>query len=297
MALTFGGATWRWGAGGTIGFFVAFGVVLTAYAIQQTFTIFTTKENRLFPVDFLKNRALVLLYILTACTATGLFVAIYYIPLFFAFAHGESGIDSAVRLLPFIILFVFAVMVSAFLLPMSQWYQPWFIFSGIFLTIGGALMYSLVNSNTGNSAIYGYSVILALGVGATCQAAYSIATAKVDGTRVADAVGFINSAQIGSITLALAISGTIFQNISYQHIQTATEGLGYTSADIHAAIAGARSVILSDTTADVRAAVVDGIVKAIGDVYIMVIAAGALATIAAFLLPRERLVMEMTAGG
>ncbi|EED21303.1 efflux pump antibiotic resistance protein, putative [Talaromyces stipitatus ATCC 10500] len=297
MALTFGGATWRWGAGGTIGMFVAFGVSLIAFSIQQTFSIFTTEENRIFPIDFLRRPVLILLYVLTACSATGLFLALYYIPVYFQFAHGENGITSAVRLLPFVILFVFFVMVNSFVMSKTGWYMPWFVFSGIFITIGAALMYALVNSNTSNSAIYGYSVILALGVGSTCQAAYSIASAKVDPHRTSDAVGFINSAQIGSITISLSISGTIFQNIAYQNIQAATEGLGFTPADIHAAIAGAKSVIFDDTTAEVRAVVVEGIVNAIDDVYIMAIAAGAFATVAAFLLPRERLYIEMAAGG
>lgn len=297
LALTFGGATWRWGAGGTIGLFVAFGVSLIAFAVQQTFSIFTTPENRIFPIDLLRKPVMILLYILTACSATALSLSIYYIPVYFQFAHGENGITSAVRLLPFIVLFVLFVMLNSIMMPRTGWYLPWFIFSGIFITIGASLMYALVDSQTSNSAIYGYSVLLAMGAGSTCQAAYSIATAKVDGHRTSDAVGFINSAQIGSITIALAISGTIFQNIAYQNIADATSGLGFTSADIEAAIAGAKSVIFSDTTAEVRAAVVTGIVNALRDVYIMAIAAGGLGTVGAFLLPRERLLMEMTAGG
>jgi uncharacterized membrane protein (DUF485 family) len=297
LALTFGGATWRWGAGGTIGLFVAFGVSLIVFSVQQTFSIFTTPENRIFPVDLLRKPVMILLYVLTACSSTGLSLSIYYIPVYFQFAHGENGMTSAVRLLPFIVLFVLFVMLNSIIMPRTGWYLPWFIFSGIFITIGASLMYALVDSQTSNSAIYGYSVLLALGVGSACQAAYSIATAKVDAHRTSDAVGFINSAQIGSITIALAISGTLFQNIAYQNIQDATAGLGFSPADIEAAIAGAKSVIFSDTTAEVRAAVVEGIVNAIRDVYIMAIAAGGLGTVAAFLLPRERLYMEMTAGG
>lgn len=298
LALTFGGATWRWSAGGTIGMFVGFGVTLIAFAVQQTFSIFTTPKNRIFPVDLLRKPVMILLYVLTACLATVLFLAIYFIPVFFQFAHGENGMTSAVRLLPFIVLFVFFVMVNSFVMPRTGWYLPWFVGSGILVTIGASLMYAFLNSQISNSAIYGYSVILAIGVGSTCQAAYSIATAKVEPHRTPDAVGFINSAQIGSITIALAVSGTIFQNLAYQNIQNATAGLGFAAADIHAAIAGAKSIIFSSTTSpEVRAAVIEGIVEAIRDVYIMAIAAGALTIFAAFLLPRERLIMEVTAGG
>jgi hypothetical protein len=297
IALTFGGATWRSQAGGTTGAFFAFGVLVITFGIQQKFAIFTTKEYRIFPVDFLSNPTLVLLYALTACNATSLCISIYYTPLYFQFVHGVDGIDSAVKLLPFLFLFLFFVMLNGFVMPMTGWYMPWFLFSNIFITLGTGLMYGLLDRKTSDGAIYGFSVIIAIGTGATCQAAYSVAPAKVSPARMADAVGFINSAQIGSMTISLAISGTIFQNIAYQHIEEAVEGLGFSPADIHAAIAGVRSSILSTTSPEVRIAVIEGIINAIRDIWIMVIAAGSLGVLLSLFLKRERLYMELTAGG
>ncbi|KAH8704708.1 major facilitator superfamily domain-containing protein [Talaromyces proteolyticus] len=297
IALTFGGATWAWNAGGTIGTFVAFGVILIAFILQQTFAILTTEESRIFPVEFLRRRIMILLYVLTACSATAVFVTVYYIPLYFQFVHGENGITSAVRLLPFIFLFVLAVLMNGIIMPRSGWYMPWFGVGTVLITIGSALMHALVNSHTGNGAIYGYSVLLAIGCGLTIQAAYSIAPAKVGPARTADTVSFINSAQIGGVTIALSISGTVFQNIAYQRIQTATVGMGFTSADIHGAISGTKSIVFDNTSPEVRAQVIEGIVDAISQVYIMVISAGALGIVCSILLPREKLYMTANAGG
>jgi hypothetical protein len=111
---------------------------------------------------------------------------------------------------PFLCVFLFFPMLNGFAMLRTGWYMPWFLISMIFITLGVRLMYGLINMNTSNSAIYGFSVLLGIGTGATCQAAYSVAPAKVAPSRMPDAVGYINSAQIGGMTIVLAISSTIF---------------------------------------------------------------------------------------
>lgn len=56
MALTMAGGQWPWVDGRTVGMFVAFGVILILYVLQQGFAIFTTKETRSFPVHLLKTK-------------------------------------------------------------------------------------------------------------------------------------------------------------------------------------------------------------------------------------------------
>jgi hypothetical protein len=174
--------------------------------------------------------------------------------------------------------------------------MPWYLVSGIFLIIGGSTMYT-VNINTSNATVYGFSVLAAIGSGLAQQAAYSVSQAKVPVDRIADAVNFINIAQIGAIVIALTITGTVFQNFGYSHISSALEGLDFTPADIHAALAGAKSDVFTNVTPEVREKVVEGIVKAISDGYLLVIVAGGVMVVAAMFMKREKLFMEMTAGG
>ena len=296
MTFTFGGIIYAWNDGRTIALFVVFGVILILFALQQGTAFLTTKERRLFPVDFLKRRTMILLYIATSAGATGLFVPIYYIPLYFSFVHNDSGMMAAVRLLPFICILIFATMVNGALMPKFGFYQPWYIVSGIFLVVSGSLMYSLVDVSTPNSTIYGFSVLMAIGAGVSQQAAYSIAPAKVGPNRASDAVGFINVAQIGAIVIALTINGSIFQNIGFQHISQALAGLDFSSEEIRAALAGAKSTVFTNVTPEVRQAVIEGIVKAIGDGWILVIVAGAVTLVAGVFMRWERLFMEASAG-
>ena len=101
--------------------------------------------------------------------------------------------------------------------------------SGVFMTIGGALMYT-TDSSSSRSIIYGYSILIAIGAGLASQAAYSIGPAKVKPHQVPAVIGFMNVAQIGGIVIALTISSTVYQNLAFKFLQSALAGLNFTAA-------------------------------------------------------------------
>lgn len=103
VACTFSGSVWKWNSAGPISLWVVFAVFLIALVIQQTWAITTTYERRLIPLQLLRSRTIVLLYIAASCAATCVAVAVYFLPLFFVFTKGDSAIKAAVRLLPFIV--------------------------------------------------------------------------------------------------------------------------------------------------------------------------------------------------
>jgi hypothetical protein len=118
MALTFAGSIWAWHDGRTIATFVVSGVLLIMTLLQQYFVVFTTREARMFPPSYiLKDRTLILLNIVTAAAATNIYVPLYYIPIYFAFVHGDSALMAAVRLLPYIVFLASMNMASGALLP------------------------------------------------------------------------------------------------------------------------------------------------------------------------------------
>ena len=77
MALTFGGTEFSWSDGREIALWVVSGVLILCFAIQQIFTIGTTPETRLFPVDFLQKRIMWILYMLMSAAATCVFVGVF----------------------------------------------------------------------------------------------------------------------------------------------------------------------------------------------------------------------------
>ena len=273
-----------------------FGAILITFILTQYLCVFTTKERRVFPGQFLKSRTLVLVFITTSALNATLFVSAYFIPLFFQFAHSDSAIEAAVRLLPFISIAITVILLNGVLMPKFGYYMPWYVVGGVFQIIGGALMHT-IDEDTSPSNIYGYSVIAAIGAGSALQAGYSIAAAKVNPHEVPAAIGWVNLSQIGSIVISLTMAGSIFQNLAFSKLQAALTGYGYPDSEIRNAVAGTQSVIFAEGSQEVRRLALGAIIAAMDRVFVLVIAAGAVTLVSALLMKRERLFMSGLASG
>ncbi|KAF4627040.1 hypothetical protein G7Y89_g11116 [Cudoniella acicularis] len=276
MAFSFGGTIWAWKDGRVIALIVLWVVFMILFGITQYYCIFTNHLDRLFPLEFFRNPQLVLLYICMACGGCGLFVSIYYIPLYFLFVHGDTGIQAAVRLLPFMCFYVATILTCGAIMGRTGYHMVWYLLSGIFLTCGGATMYT-VHADTSSSNIYGYAVMLGLGM-TTTQAGYAVAPLLVKPERVAEVIQFLNISQGQSQLIGLAIASSIFQSLTLKGLKEVLEGTGFSDREIQAAIAGAQSAVLRDTTPELRARCLDVIVKSIGDAWVLIIVAGGLYT-------------------
>jgi hypothetical protein len=296
VVLTFAGSTWKWSNAGPIALWACFGASLLAFITQQTFSIFTTPATQLFPLHFLKSRTQILLYVATAASACGLSVAVYYIPLFFQFTHGDSAIRAAIRLLPYITLNIFFVMFTGALLPIIGRYAPFYVVSGIFLIIGGALMHS-VSLTTSTSAIYGFEILMAIGSGLAQQNAYSVAVFKVKKHDIQNAIGFINVAQIGTIAISLSIAAAIFQNRGYINLREALDGYGFSDGELRGALAGAQSAVLKGGDLVVAGKAIEAIVKTIDSLRILSIVAGVVTSVAGAAMRWEKLQLDMVSVG
>ncbi|KAF7890706.1 hypothetical protein EAF00_009021 [Botryotinia globosa] len=295
MAVSFGGVTYPWNSGKIIGLFVCSGILFIIFGIQQVFTIFTTTSRRIFPIEFLKSRTMLILFAMTSAGGTAIFIPIYMIPIFFQFTRNDSALEAGVRLLPFIILMIFAVISNGAILSAYGYYMPWYTAGGIFVLIGGALMFADVTPDTSIAKIYGFTILIGFGVGLFAQASFSVAQAVVAEELVSSAVGFITCAQVGGVTIALAIANSVFLNGSQEEIQAILPDVP--AAEIQQAIAGAGSEFVKNLTEIQQKEVVQAIVDSMSETYAMVITAGALTVVLSLLMKREKLFMSAAMGG
>lgn len=77
LGVSFGGILYEWNSWQIITSFVVSGVLFIVLGVQQIFTIFTNTRDRIFPVQFLKSRTMVLLLVLISCAGTGVVVPLY----------------------------------------------------------------------------------------------------------------------------------------------------------------------------------------------------------------------------
>ncbi|KAL8936306.1 MAG: hypothetical protein Q9216_005000 [Gyalolechia sp. 2 TL-2023] len=286
MALSFGGVMYPWDSSKIIGLFCCSAVLFTLLGAQQVLLYFTTVARRIVPVEFFKSRTVLILFAMTAAGGTSIFLPIYMIPIYFQFTRGDAALESGVRLLPYIMVMVFAVIANGAFLSKFGYYMPWYLAGGILIVAGGALMFT-VDVTTSVAKIYGYTILIGFGVGLFAQASFSVAQAVVKPELIATSVGFISTGQIFGITFALAIANAIFLNRSETGIQ---ELLPETPiSEIQQTIAGVRSELFQNLSPPVRAQVLDVIVDSSSTTYALLIAAGALVAVLSLLLKREKL--------
>ncbi|OBT66391.1 hypothetical protein VE03_04914 [Pseudogymnoascus sp. 23342-1-I1] len=286
MAVSFGGILYAWNSGQTIACFVVGFSLFGIFAVQQELAIFTTVEQRIFPVQFLRSRTMLLLFASTSSAATGIVVPLYMIPLFFQFTQGDSALQAGVRILPYIFLMVFGCIVNGAVLSKYGYYMPWYLGGGILYVIGSALMYTVDSSSTAPQ-VYGFSVILGVGVGVFCQASFSVAQGTVKPAEIPSAVGFITCAQITGITIAISIANSVFLNGAENGIAALLPDVP--RDQIQSAITGVGSKFVQSLPAEMRQQVLDAIIEAMSKTYVVCITAGALAVVLSFFLKRERL--------
>ncbi|PNP47846.1 hypothetical protein TGAMA5MH_00898 [Trichoderma gamsii] len=283
------GGIWKWSDGRTIATITMFAVLLAAYALQQTFCIFTTPETRSFPLHLLKSRTQILLYVEAAAAMAAIYIPIFYIAIYFQFVRNDSSLEAAIRLLPYVILFIVANLAVGYLLPKVNRYIILYVIAGVLLTISGSLLYVYLTPTTKPATIYGLSIIEGIGAGMTAQVGFGIATLESGPKDAAHALTLQNLGQLGAGVITLVIAGQVYRTTAIKGLTEALAPAGYTAAQIEDAAAGAQSVVFQGLTGDLKDKSIIAVTNAIQRVFILLIVAGAASLIAAVGMKRHKL--------
>lgn len=96
-------------------------------------------------------------------------------------------------------------------------------------------------------------------------------------------------AQIGGTTVVLVIAGQVFQTAAISNLSKALSGQRYSGAEVHDAVAGAQSALLSGLESELRGRALLSITDAIRTSFIPVITDGALILVAGAFMKMEKL--------
>lgn len=287
MAAAFGGGIYAWRSVQIIALFVLAVILWLVFAIQQSYTVFTTERDRLVPMDIVRDWEMQILFIQIAAGVTVVYVTMYFIPLYFQFVQGDSALHAAVRLLPFVFTNVFGIIFNGAAMGKLGYYMPWYLLGGILSLTGGTLLTACISVDTNASAIYGYSALCGLGSGLFVQASFAVAQAKVKQAAIPHTVAFLGCGQIVGIALALTISHTIFLNEATDRISRFLPSVA--RATVQQAVTGVDSQFFNGLAEAEKRDVLLAIVQSINRVYPMVIAAGVVASGLALIMKKERL--------
>jgi MFS family permease len=270
MAITYGGTMFEWESHSMIILWVFVGVLTISFVLTHKFHPFVERGNRLYPGHMLRNIKLWILQIATFSAASAVYIPIYYLPLYFQFARGESPVEAAIKLLPFVFMISTMAILNGYFMSKWGYYMPWFLVGSLLALAGGALMYT-VTVDTSVSAIYGYSVLLGIGGGCFMITAFGCVSDIVEPRDIFNAIGVISLVQCLGITFFPSLSGSIFQNMGAKYISPllSSDYLG----DPRIILAGASGAEWQSFSEDVQVRLVNAIVDAMSNVYIMVVIA------------------------
>jgi hypothetical protein len=153
-------------------------VLFITFGIQQAWSIFTTPEHRLFPIHYFRTKTLALLFALSCAGAPPIIVPVYFISLFYQLAKGDTALNAAVKLLPFIFMAVLFAMLNGGIMGKEGHYAPWFMIASPLIITGSALLY-VVDEHTSNAWVLGSSALLGIGAGCLIQICFIVAQAVV----------------------------------------------------------------------------------------------------------------------
>lgn len=286
-ACIFSGSTLAWRSG-VISLWVLFGVVAIFYTVQQSFSLFTDPKKRTLPIGVLSTRTGFLVMSCSFCACSGYGVVLYYLPLYYAFTHGDGSLQTAVHMLPYIGVYIAGAISSGMFLPVVRRYAVMYLLGGILIVAGSGSMMS-VNAKTSLGQTMGISAILGFGVGLTMQLGVTVlALALPANIRMDNSITMTLTIYTGS-TVSLAIAGCIFQNIGFDFLSEALQGSNLSNSQIHNALAGEESPVWAMLSSEALEGAIAAVTKTIVRLFYISTVGGALMAIFALSMQWEAL--------
>ncbi|KAL9094757.1 MAG: hypothetical protein Q9165_003028 [Trypethelium subeluteriae] len=283
MAISFGGTTYAWNSAQEIALFCVSGVLFIALCIHQ---VWSDPQRRMFPVHFLKNKDLLIQFLVGAAAGTSSFVTIYFIPLYFQFLQSSSSLLAGIRLLPFIGSLAAFTMLNGNLMVRSGYSMPWYVVGSALVIASNAMLYT-IGISTSNGFVYGAIVLNGIGTGMFLNAPFAVAQWMAPPKEIPSAVGFIMCARGGGLAIALAVANAIFLNLTQNRIHHVIPFLDNTQ--VQSLISGAGSNLLQTLTATQQQQVLEAIAFAISRVFVMSIASGCLCFCLSLFMDRKKI--------
>lgn len=287
MILGFGGVFYQWNDGRMIALYVVTPAIWIIFSLQQRFSVFTT--DRIFPVQFVANWEMVILFIWTSISISNLVVTVYSLPLLFQFTFGNSSLSSGTYTIPFVGAVIVSIGSAGPIFAKFPVYMAWFTAGSALMLIGNSLL-STLDYHTGYGTICGYAVVSGLGVGPVVQLGYTVAQVKVARDSVRDATAFLSCAQMAGLALSLGIATSIFLNGATDDVATILPD--WSRDSIMGSIDNAAMTLFDDLDSDTRARVNEAIARKIGVVFYLNVASDALGFVLSLVMRRERLHFE-----
>lgn len=164
LATQWGGVRYSWSSPTVIALFVAAAVLL----IMTIIVSWKLTTEPMLELDMFYDRARSALYIAVVAIASAMFTNIFYLPIYFQVANGDSPVIAGAEMLSFLVPVDLVSVISGFLVSMTGHYKIMFLIGTAFIAIGGGLQ-TMLSIDSGRAAQVCYQVVSGAGVGFCIQ--------------------------------------------------------------------------------------------------------------------------------
>ncbi|KAJ5490289.1 Major facilitator superfamily domain general substrate transporter [Penicillium expansum] len=214
LALQWGGQKYPWANPRIIVLFVLFGLGLCFWMYVQH----VRQDLATVPPRIIKNRNVWGALAYSTCLGGAFFVSVYYLPLWFQAIKGASATKSGVMNLPLILGVTIFTMVSAVLVTVSGYYNPFVLAATVIFSVGNGLLTTLEPSS-GPAKWIGYQAMTGIGAGMGMQLPTIVVQAAVQEADVPVATTLVAFTQTLSGAVFISIAQNVFQNRLVANVQ------------------------------------------------------------------------------
>ena len=204
VALSLGGASHAWGSATVLALFastVLFGAILLMHERHAS--------NPVIPLALLRQRVIGLTSLGSALVGVGMFVAVFYLPLYVQGVLGASASASGLVLSPLMLGFVAATFLSGAYATRTGRYWWWLIAGATMTALGYAAATLLLGPATPPATVIAVSILIGLGLGPLMSLFIVVAQVAAPRAQLGTVTSANQFARQMAGTIGVAVAGAI----------------------------------------------------------------------------------------
>ncbi|KAK8846517.1 hypothetical protein IAR55_005603 [Kwoniella newhampshirensis] len=286
LGLQWGGVTRKWNDAGVIVCLVLAFVLVPVFCVYE----YWIGERAFFRIRLIARRSIAGALIVSASVAGIMMILIYYLSLAYQAVYHSSATGAGVRLLPLILVQVFALIFSSRIIPIIGRYKYVIASGPAIITIACGLFYS-VKVDTSEAHLYGYQALFGIGIGMCIQNAMMAVQQELKrepklialGTGLAAFMGFV-----GRI-IGLSVGGSVFENMLQRNLRDRVPGI---TLDMIAAIVSDATAVWKVVPENMRGPVLNAYTKTVSEVYIIGVPLGIIGLAGALIMKNGKMLTK-----
>ncbi|ORZ01016.1 major facilitator superfamily domain-containing protein [Syncephalastrum racemosum] len=219
LATQWGGIVYAWGSATIIGLYVGF----VAFVLALLLVSWRISREPIMPLDVIGNRANLCMFGMAFSATMAMFINVYYLPIYFQVAYGDTPTMAGIELLPFLLPVDIVSISVGFIVSRSGRYRFSFPIGTALVTIGGGLQ-SMLNMQSSRGEQIGYLIVTGAGVGFCIQTMFVAAQASANDKpeKIGTYISLVSFFEYCGFASGVAVGSAIHGNLLNRYLQDNT---------------------------------------------------------------------------